>query len=377
MEIKADQVVQDCVDQIKQKIENLTTLNIIIAGKTGVGKSTLMNSVFRENLAETGLGKPVTTHMKRYTKKNFPLVVYDTRGFELGKDVQSQVKQEVMQTILDGLATKDINKTIHCIWYCINCASNRVEPEEIEWIRELTADNTATQVPIIIVLTQCFSKKNAQAMRKVLLDENLDVVQVVPVLAQDYEIDEDYVAKAFGLDVLIKVMNEALPDELLDTLHNLQIACLEEKQKRAQYAVLTGATAATAAGASPIPISDCAVLVPIQVAMISSIAVIFGVDLSKAALTSFVTSVLGTGGATLLGKAVVSNLIKLIPGAGTIVGGAISGGTAGLLTTALGETFIIIMSEIFKGEMSESDLSTKAGKKKIKEIFKEQLSMRS
>lgn len=376
MEINAEHMVQDCVDQIKQKIENLTTLNIIVAGKTGVGKSTLINSVFRENLAKTGRGKPVTTHMKRYTKKNFPLVVYDTRGFELGKDVQEEVKEEVMTAINMGLASKDINQAIHCIWYCINSASNRVEPEEIEWIRELSKANSVAQVPIIIILTQSFSKKYAQAMRNVLLDENLDVIQVIPVLAQDYEIDEDYVAKAYGLDVLIKVMNEALPEELLDTLHNLQIASLEEKIKRAQLAVVTGAGAAVAAGASPIPISDCAVLIPIQVTMISSIAVIFAVDLSKTALMGFVTTVLGTGGATLLGKAVVSNLLKLIPGAGTVAGGAISGGTAGVLTTALGETFIIIMTQIFKGEMSASDLETKAGRKKVKEIFKEQLSFR-
>lgn len=66
-------------------------------------------------------------------------------------------------------------------------------------------------------------------MRKMLIDENLDVIQVIPVLAEDYEIDEDYVAKSYGLDVLIKVMGEALPEELMDTLQNVQIASLEEK----------------------------------------------------------------------------------------------------------------------------------------------------
>ena len=81
MEINTDQVVQECFKAIKDKVESLTTLNIIVAGKTGVGKSTLINSVFREELAETGMGRPVTTHMRRITKKDFPLVVYDTKGF--------------------------------------------------------------------------------------------------------------------------------------------------------------------------------------------------------------------------------------------------------------------------------------------------------
>lgn len=70
-------------------------INIIVAGKTGVGKSTLINAVFRENLAEIGIGKSVIPHMRKIAKKDFPLVIYDTRGFELGKDAQKEVEQEI------------------------------------------------------------------------------------------------------------------------------------------------------------------------------------------------------------------------------------------------------------------------------------------
>lgn len=133
--IGAEKIAQEAINAIAEKIKNLNTLNIIVAGKTGVGKSTLINSVFKEKLADTGMGKPVTSHMRKITKKGVPLAIYDTRGFELGKEVQAEVKQEVMDTISKGLATQDINKAIHCIWYCINTASNRIEPEEIEWLR--------------------------------------------------------------------------------------------------------------------------------------------------------------------------------------------------------------------------------------------------
>ena len=164
MAIDADKIAQDAINAIAEKIKNLKTLNIIVAGKTGVGKSTLINAVFREKLAETGMGKPVTDHMRKITKKGVPLAIYDTRGFELGKEVQAEVKKEVVDTISKGLATQDINKAIHCIWYCIHTASNRVEPEEIEWLKELSKENQITQVPIIVVLTQSFSKKNAEAI---------------------------------------------------------------------------------------------------------------------------------------------------------------------------------------------------------------------
>ena len=196
MAMDTDKIAQEAINAIADKIKNLKTLNIIVAGKTGVGKSTLINSVFSEKLAETGMGKPVTDHMRKISKKGVPLSIYDTRGFELGKEVQAEVKKEVVDTISKGLATQDINKAIHCIWYCINTASNRIEPEEIEWLKELSKDNQITQVPIIVVLTQSFSKKNAAAMRQMLLDENLDVIQVISVLAEDYEIEDLGIAKA-------------------------------------------------------------------------------------------------------------------------------------------------------------------------------------
>lgn len=373
MAIDTDKIAQEAIDAIGEKIKNLNTLNIIVAGKTGVGKSTLINSVFRDKLAETGMGKPVTDHMRKISKKGIPLAIYDTRGFELGKEVQQQVKHEVVETISKGLATQDINKAIHCIWYCINTASNRVEPEEIEWLKELSKENQITQVPIIVVLTQSFSKKNADAMRKMILDENLDVVQVVPVLAEDYEIDEEYVAKSYGLDVLIHVTGETLPDELMDTLQNVQIASLAEKRKRAQAAIATATLAATGEGAAPIPFSDCTLLIPTQLGMIASITVIFGFDVNKSILTAFLSSTLGAGGTTLLGKTVVSNLVKLIPGVGTVAGGAISAATAGVLTAALGEAYIGIMTLVFNGEMSIDDLGTKKGKDQVTALFKQEL----
>ena len=226
------------------------------------------------------------------------------------------------------------------------------------------------------MLTQSFSKKKAQEMRQVLLNENLDIIQIIPVLAEDYEIEDLGVAKAYGLDVLIKVMGEALPDELMDTLQHVQIACLEEKKRRAQAAVATASVAAAGEGAAPIPFSDCALLIPTQLGMIVSITVIFGFDVNKSVITALLSSSIGAGGATLLGKTVVTNLLKFIPGAGTAVGGVISAGTAGVITAALGEAYIGIMELVFKGDMSIDDLGSKKGKYAMSTMFKEQLKMK-
>ena len=99
MEINTEQVAQQCIDAINQKIKNLKKINIVVIGKSGVGKSTLINSLFRGNFAETGLGRPVTQEIKRIEKKDFPLVIYDTPGFELSSKQQDSVKDEVIELI--------------------------------------------------------------------------------------------------------------------------------------------------------------------------------------------------------------------------------------------------------------------------------------
>lgn len=374
MELNTDQVAQQCIDAINKRIKDLRRLNIVVIGKSGVGKSTLINSLFRGNFAETGLGRPVTKEVKKIEKNGYPLVIYDTPGFELSDKQQSSVKEDVMELINKGLTSRDINQTIHCIWYCINVGGNRTFDEsEMQWLRDLTESNKVTQVPIIVVLTQSCPKKKAAEMKQLVEKENLDIVKVVPVLAQDMDFDDEYVARAYGLDRLIDIMSEALPGELQETLQNIQKVSLESKKRMAHAAVAAAVAASFGEGFVPIPSSDAALLVPTQVSMIGTITVIFGMDVSKSFLTGFISATLGTAGTTILGKTVVSNLLKFIPVVGTGLGGAISGTTAGLLTTALGEAYIILMEKIFMGEMKSEDLYTKAGLDEMKHIFQTEL----
>ena len=367
-QIDLAKLAQDCLDAIQGEIKGLKKLNVIIAGKTGVGKSTLINAMFRENLAETGIGRPVTEHMKRLTKPDFPLAIYDTRGFELSGKVQKQVTQEIIDTIEDGAKSKDQEDDIHCLWYCVSGASDRLEPEEISFIEKLTEGTRRARVPVIIVLTKSVSKASVKKLRDYILDQNLDVVQVVPVLAQDYPIDEDYTVKAYGLDTLLSVMIASLPDELQKTLQFVQKASLKAKIDAAQKVVAGFVTAAAGEGAVPVPFADAAMLIPTQVSMIAGITVVFGIDVSRSVILGFVSSALGSSAATIGGRTITSNLLKLIPGAGSVAGGAISAATAGLLTAAIGEAYIQIMIAVYKGELKEEDLKTETGKRKFEEI---------
>src|SRR5699024_1599797 len=117
-------------------------------------------------------------------------------------------------------------------------------------------------------------------------------------------------------------------------------------------------------------------LVPEQIAMLGGITAVFGIPIEKGTITAIVSATIGTAGTTVLGKTIVANLIKFIPGIGSVAGSVISGSTAATLTGALGEAYIIIMTMIYKGELSVSELSSDKGKKEITRIFTDRLKMK-
>jgi len=344
----------EIIDAIKDSIKNLARLNVIVAGKTGSGKSTLINSVFRANLAETGIGMPVTQNMRKYTKEGVPLTIYDTVGFELSKEIRDASQQEIAETIKKCELSGDDNQRIHCLWYCINAAGGRVEQGEIDWLREISNVCKFSHVPVIIVLTQSYDKEKTKAINGVLQEEKLECLGIIPVLAQDFIFKfrgETHEQQSFGLEDLIEVMEKALPNELQDTLQNLQKVSLESKKNSAHKIVAFTVTAAGGIGAAPIPLSDAFLLVTAQLEMLRKITVIFGIDVDANTMKILLSATLGVGGATLFGRAAVTAILKCIPGAGSLVGGAIAAGTAMLITTALGEAYIKLMEKVWHGEV--------------------------
>ena len=372
MEFNTESFAQQCMDAINNRIRNLNKLNIIVVGKSGVGKSTLINSLFRGNLTQTGLGRPVTDCIRKIEKADYPMAIYDTPGFELGKGQQNKVKDEILDLIEKGVASRDVNQAIHCMWYCINVGGNRTFDEsEIAWLKDFTKSNKTYQIPIIIVLTQACPKSKAQQMKELVEKENLPVIKVIPVLAQDMNFDDEYIAKAYGLDTLIDVMEQALPTELQDTLQNVQKASLEAKKKSAQKAVASAVALTFGEGFAPVPFADSALMIPTQVTMIATITAIFSVDVNKSVIRGFIGATLGSGIATVVGKTIATNLLKLMPGVGSIVGGVVSGATAGIITTALGETYIKLMEMMYRGDLKGDEINSEETQKYLNTAFAE------
>lgn len=103
-------------------------------------------------------------------------------------------------------------------------------------------------------------------------------------------------------------------------------------EKKCHVAIHSATVAAGAAGAIPIPMSDAVPITAAQIGMVVALGKIFDVTLSESAAKSIVA----TGAARGAGRVLVANLIKMVPGAGTAIGGTISAATAVAITEALG-----------------------------------------
>lgn len=371
------EVANRVMKEVKKKVKGLNKLNVMVLGKTGVGKSTLINNVFQEPIAMTGIGKPVTQQIKKYEKPDYPLAIYDTPGLELsGENALGELTKEIRAVLKKGVEKNDINETIHCVWYCISTASHRFEEAEKTLINSFLKEAREYRIPVIIVLTQAFSKKDAAALKAEIEKENLDIAQVIPVLAEDYEIDEDMVAHAYGLDRLVDVMYDVVPETVQNALIAVQKVNRQMKNNKAQAIVVSSTAVAMATGATPIPFADAVLLVPEQIAMLAGITAVYGIPVDDVTMTAVISATIGTMGATVLGKTLVSGLMKLIPGAGSVVGGTISSGVAGSLTAALGEAYIGIMNMVCDGKMKPSDIRSTEGKRRLTEMFRRNLGRR-
>jgi len=368
--------IEEFFKNYKKEMKEMGHANLIIAGKTGVGKSTLLNASFREDIAKTGIGTPVTDEgdVRWYEKKNFPLRIYDTIGLELDEEKRMKSLEMIKKVCQDSKKSNDPDRFIHVMWYCVASDSDRLEKYEADYI-----NSVSEEVDVILVITKSYRKKHSERLIKAIENEypSLNIKNKIAVLAQDENLedcDEDEMPKkAFGVDILVEVTAQIVPESAQKAWCNAQKASVKLKCSQAHTLVLTTAGLSFGEGYVPLPFSDALALVPTQTAMLGGITAIFGVTISESLLKSIIVSMLGMVGTTFAGRMIVSNMFKMIPGVGTVLGGTISGITAATLTTALGESYIVIMKMISSGEINEKSLGTKEVQDKLHNIFKEKL----
>eukprot|EP00833_Pecoramyces_ruminatium_P009637 jgi/Orpsp1_1/1183669/evm.model.c7180000086231.1 len=187
---------------IKKINEIYGKVNILVAGKTGVGKSTLINAIFKEEITETGVGIPITNNINEITKDNVPFSIFDSKGIVLQN--YEKVSEELKNFILNREKSKDENKRIHLAWVCIAEGSSRIEEAERDLIKLLLS----LHIPIIIVLTKSMSLNNEfqNEVKRICPKVN----EIIRVNAKEIRLEDGYKIKIKNLDKLIEVTSNNL-----------------------------------------------------------------------------------------------------------------------------------------------------------------------
>ncbi|MBR4631679.1 MAG: hypothetical protein IKO57_14765 [Treponema sp.] len=106
-------------------------------------------------------------------------------------------------------------------------------------------------------------------------------------------------------------------------------------------------------GLAQIPLSDTAVITPIQIGMIISLAAVFGLKITK----EFATSLLAGFTASFVGRGVSQVLVGWIPGLGNVINTA----TAAVITEAIGWS---VVNGFYKDELENKAKYSLEGQKK-------------
>lgn len=336
------QLENDFSELLKQKLKEALTqrgrVNILVAGKTGIGKSTLINAIFQGNMAATGDGRPVTQATREITKEGIPLSIFDTRGLEINN--YNNTVQELEKLIVEKWRLNDPHQHIHIAWVCIMEESRRVEEAEVKLVEMLDK-----YVPVAAIVTKSIADNGFRQKVQELLPQARNVVRV---LAKEIVLDDGHKIPRMGLENLVELTMTLVPEAHRDAFAAAQCISLDHKLQRAHMVVMGAALSAGGAGAAPISFSDAIAIVPIQVSMLAGISAVWGLPVSTAFFGTLVSGAITGSVGSIVGRAAASGLLKLIPGVGSVIGGAISASVASTLTTAFGEAYIATLYVLTK-----------------------------
>lgn len=300
--------------------EALGRFNLALFGKTGVGKSTLVNAIFGEEVARTGIGEPVTKGSHLYLDKIGHLGLVDTQGLEIGVH-DREILRDLDKVIKDSRKLP-LSEQIHVAWYCVRGMDRRFEESEAEFVRRLDE----LDLPVILVFTQV-PRRNGQfhpdtiALAEQVMAKNLPIESGRPFMTFA-KADEFAGQEAYGLQEVLDATFRCAPEGVHGALVAAQEIDLSRKNTEAQKVIGAAVASAGGAAAIPIPFSDATLLVPIQLGMMAKIAHLYKIKFDRAALMAIVS----TTAATQVGRATFTGLLKLVPGAGSVVGGVVGAG---------------------------------------------------
>ena len=137
-------------------IKHSFTFNILVCGKPGAGKSTLINCILGKEKCFSGIGESsLTQRVTKYICDKYPILIYDTPGFEKPQDIE-----RVKKLIRDKNKTLNEERNrIHCVFYVMNTKAERTF---IDKEYDFLVDLLNQDMDIFIIASHAETKENSK-----------------------------------------------------------------------------------------------------------------------------------------------------------------------------------------------------------------------
>lgn len=356
------------IGEIIEGIKEKRPPRLALIGRSGVGKSSLINALTGSYVAKTSAVKVGTVASEVFTfEENGETLfeIIDTRGFSEDQQAATITAEEELKNTI-----QEFNPDAFLM--LTNAADRSTLKDDVRLLKKYS-EKLRVNVPIITVITRVDAlaparvkepdlyteqkkrniREKVKQVKDVLAEAHVKNAYVIPISSyiewsheqperlskeerQQVSIQFD---GRYNIDRLMEYLEENM--DFRASVYMMMHQRLEEAIKRIAHTFVVRFSAASAGVAvTPIPASDIFVLVPIQILEVSMIAYLAGETLNAKAAREFILSL---GGVTLAGLGFrfiaqqgskFMNLV--IPGSGS----AISSGVAYSGTYAIGKAAI-------------------------------------
>lgn len=322
-------------EELRKFQETFKKPNILICGQTGAGKSSIVNFIFKDDVAKVSNAKPCTIDITLY--KGEDVNIFDSEGYEMGKE------EHYKEMLFDNFLCKNEHKgidgdeSVHVVWYVINGAGKKITDYDALLLKRILAEKYKVCIIISQIDQMTMTQLNELVNGAKAITNSIVNVSIFRTSTDRAAIEyrDENGNKLTDWDELVEWSIAQMPDMCKDRFASALKAGLKEKRDRAFKRIAAAAVAAGGVGATPIPFSQAALLIPIQASLIISVLNIYGIKASGG--TGTLGNLLVTLGVQNLGRTAAANLIKMFPGAGSVIGGIINASIAASFTTAIGK----------------------------------------
>lgn len=344
--------VNDVQKEWRIAMNDLENINLLIVGRTSAGKSTLLNAFLREDVARTGIDK-ITRVVEPFIRG--PLTVIDSPGDAI------RYKDQIFNYIDNGFKSNNVNKFIHCIWYCINTNALYIDDEEIDFIKTIGKKSQSKSIPVIVILCQSFDEDRAQQMKENIESKKLKIKTIIPVLAKDYKLLKNPFPK--GLDELKDETMKCIPESIHKTLISIQMVSIASKRKLAISVLVATSLAIGIIDYFDLCKMISKLLLPIEItSLMASINAIYNiytperVGLLAGVFIQFISSKIER-----LLKTGSTNVLRFL--------NLMSYANSGLLTLIIGGLYIFLVEKVIQLSLNNSPISKDECKRILEEML--------